>query len=304
MNALSPIILFVYNRPLHTRRTLQALEKNILASESILYIYSDGAKTAEDVDLVNEVRAIIRAPLAFQKIKIIERKKNYGLADNVIDAVSEIIEIHGKAIVLEDDLECSPYALKYFNDALEKYENTERIMQISGYMYPISNVQNIPETFFFRVANSWGWATWRRAWQQFNPDIDSLTRDFTKEKIKKFSIDGKENFWRQVKLYKAKKINSWAIRWYLTVFNQDGLVLYPRESMIQNIGTDGSGTHSDLDTAYKVNLATSPVVIFTEKIEENPEAYLAIKRFYSNRKGSLLQRGVKYLRKKTSISRH
>lgn len=301
MSELSPIILFVYNRPQHTRRTLASLEKNMLAQESVLYIYSDGAKTAEDIDKVNEVRKIIREPLNFKRIEIIERKKNYGLANNIIGAVNEIIEKHGKVIVLEDDLETSPFALQYFNDALTKYADTERVMQISGYMYPVNAQKALPESFLFRVANSWGWATWSRAWDQFHPDIEYLTKDFTKDKIKRFSVDGKENFWKQVKLYKAKKINSWAIRWYLSVFNNDGLVLYPRESMIQNIGTDGSGTHSDVDKAYRVSLATKPITQFPEEIEENTEAFEAIKTFYATRKGSLPRRAIRYLKKKLSI---
>lgn len=298
MRELAPIVLFVYNRPKHTRRTLAALEKNALASSSLLYIISDGPKNADAIESVNQVRAIIREPWEFKHITIIERTKNIGLADNIIDGVTRIVNEHGRIIVLEDDLETSAQALHYFNDALDCYADTERVMQISGYMYPVQYPRRLPKTFFFRVANSWGWATWKRAWDDFNPDIEALTADFKRRDIKRFTIDGTENFWKQVKALKAGKINSWAIRWYLSVFNKNGLVLYPRHSMTQNIGTDGSGTHSDLDQAYRVELETSRVKYFPTEIEEHKKAYEAIKYFYTHRKGNILERLVRYLMKK------
>lgn len=295
---LAPIVLFVYNRPSHTRRTLQALEANYLAEESDIYIYADAAKTAQDIEQVNQVRSIIREPWKFKHIYIIERDQNKGLANSVIEGVTQVVQKHGKVIVFEDDLESSPFALQYFNDALNLYENEEKVMEISGYMYPVQKPKSLQQSFFFRVANSWGWATWERAWKHFNPDIEELTKDFKKKDIKAFSIDGTENFWKQVKQFKAGKINSWAIRWYLSVFNQQGLVLYPRRSYIQNIGTDGSGTHSDVDQVYKVELANKPVQRFPTQIQEDSNAYQAIKYFYKHRKGTFFERLARFIEKK------
>ncbi len=294
---LAPIILFVYNRTVHTRRMLDALEKAKLAEQSEVFIFSDGPKSSADINAVNNVRSIICEPRRFKKINIIERERNYGLANNVINAVTQIVNEYGKVIVLEDDLEIAEHGLQYFNEALNLYRNEEKVMEISGYMYPAKGAEFLPESFFFRVANSWGWATWDRAWNHFEKDIHKLTADFTKEDIKNFSIDHTENFWKQVQELKAGKINSWAIRWYLSIFNQKGLVLYPRESMIQNIGTDGTGTHSDVDTVYQVSLATKPVLQFPSIIEENVEAYKVIQYFYKHRKGNLMQRGLRFAKK-------
>lgn len=301
MRELAPIIIFTYNRPHHIRKMLQTLENAELAQDSDVFIFSDGAKNANAIEHVNRVRAIIAEPWNFKKITIIERERNVGLAQNVISGVSEIIKRYGKIIVLEDDLEIARVGLRYFNDALDAYEQEEKVMEISGYMYPIKDAYKLPETFFFRVANSWGWATWKRAWDKYNTDIDQLIADFDKDKIKKFSIDNTENFWKQVKEYKAGKINSWAIRWYLTLFNNDGFALYPRQSMIQNMGTDGSGTHSDADNAYKVELATQAVSYFPKEIEENHQAYEAIKYFYKHRKGSLFTRVLRFAKKHLNI---
>src|SRR5690606_989875 len=128
-----PIALFVYNRPVHTRKTLAALEKNRLAERSEIYIFSDGAKTAEDIDAVNQVRSIIREPWKFKHSYITERAHNKGLADSIIDGVSQVVKKHGRIIVLEDDLQTAPYALKYFNDALNHFADHPEVMGISGY---------------------------------------------------------------------------------------------------------------------------------------------------------------------------
>ncbi|WP_333865238.1 sugar transferase [Sphingobacterium sp.] len=298
MNSFAPVILFVYNRPDHTIRTLTALEKNKQADQTTLYIYSDAAKNKNSIDAVAKVREIIHKPWNFKQVVIVERAENWGLAANVIDGVTKVVNAHGKVIVLEDDLETSAFALDYFNQALTRYEDEDQVMEISGYGYPLKDLNKLPETFFFRVANSWGWATWGRAWKHFNPSIDELVSDFTADQIHQFSIEGKENFWKQVQEFKAGKINSWAIRWYASVFKKNGLVLYPRNSMTQNIGNDGSGTHTASELTYQVKLAESPVSYFPAEISENKQAYEAIKYFYAHRKGSLLNRGIRFLKKK------
>lgn len=297
MIGLAPIVLFVYNRPSHTRRTLLALEKNHLADQSDLYVFSDGPKNAKDIDSVNAVRAVIREPWKFRHIHIIERAQNKGLAESVIEGVSKVVDRYGRAIVFEDDLLSSRYALQYFNDALDEYENDHHVMHISGYMYPVDEPDRLPETFLFRVPSSWGWATWQRAWQHFNPDIDELTKGFKRKDRYAFSVEGSENFWKQVKEFKKGKINSWAIRWYLSMYRQHGMALYPRYSHIQNIGTDGSGTHSDADSMYWVELAQQPTKRFTVEKRENPAAFRSIKNFYKHRKGPWLERLVRYLLK-------
>lgn len=294
----APIILFVYNRPDHTLRTLKALENNNLASESELFIYADAAKNEQSKAAVEQVREIISRNWKFKTVTLILRESNCGLAANVIDGVTKIVEQYGQVIVLEDDLVTSPFALEYFNDALELYRHQDQVMQISGYGYPVKDIETLPETFFFRVANSWGWATWDRAWSHFNSDINTLTDDFTAEQIHQFSIEGKENFWKQVKEFKAGKINSWAIRWYASVFKNNGLVLYPRNSLTQNIGNDGSGTHTAAETTYQVVLANKKITQFPQEIQEHAQAYQSIKYFYAHRKGSLLQRVIRFAKKK------
>ncbi len=297
MQSLAPIALFVYNRPDHTRRTISYLQKNLLAEDSRLFIFSDGAETADDRQKVNEVRALIKQTDGFKSVKIIESPINYGLAKSIINGVSLIVKEYGKVIVFEDDLLSSPFTLRYFNDALQRYFEDDNVMHIGAYMYPLID-KNLPQTFFYRAATSWGWATWDRAWKNFNPDIKDLMSQFDRPKIKAFSIEGTMNFWKQMKEFKSGKNNSWAIRWYASIFLKNGLTLNPAKSLVQNIGHDGSGVHSNKEDIYQVHVAQQPVLVFPAEITENPEAYTAIKQFLRNRKGNLWARIKRFITKK------
>jgi hypothetical protein len=297
MQNVAPIALFVYNRPEHTRRTIKFLQQNLLADESRLFIFSDAAKDSSQQVFVNEVRDIIKQVDGFKSVELIERKTNLGLAESIIDGVSMLVSEYGKVIVFEDDLISSAYTLQYFNDALVRYQNEEKVMHIGAYMYPLK-AENLPETFLYRAATSWGWATWDRAWKDFEPDINKIIDRFDRKKRLEFSIDGTMNFWKQIIEFKSGRNNSWAIRWYASIFLKGGLTLNPSKSLINNIGHDGSGIHSGLNDIYHVIINPLPVTTFPDKIEENKEAYLAIKEFLKTRKGSLWQRILRFAKQK------
>ena len=230
-------------------------------------------------------------------MEVIERSKNIGLANSIISGVTQLVKEYGKVIVFEDDLITSPYTLQYFNDALKRYQNEERVMHIGAYMYPLQ-VSGLPQTFFYRAATSWGWATWDRAWAQFQPDVNVLMKQFSSERIRQFSIEGTMNFWRQMRHFKAGKNNSWAIRWYASVFLANGLTLNPAHSLVNNIGHDGSGIHSGINDIYNVIINPNPITQFPDQVEEHRMAYLAIKDFLKKRKGSVWNRIARFIKQK------
>lgn len=295
MQNLAPIALFVYNRPEHTRRTLNYLQKNLLADESRLFIFSDAAKTDDDKAKIEQVRQLVKEVTGFKSVKVIARKENLGLANSIISGVTQLVNEYGKVIVFEDDLLSSVYTLQYFNEALTHYANEERVMHVGAYMYNLED-KKLPQAFFYRAATSWGWATWARAWKDFEPDIDALINQFDKKKIEQFSIDGSMNFWKQMEGFKAGKNNSWAIRWYASIFLKGGLTLNPSTSLVHNIGHDGSGVHSNSEKTYHVQIAKKAVKQFPAEIKEDSQAYHAIKHFLKNRKGNLLQRGLRFVK--------
>ncbi|MDB5131641.1 MAG: hypothetical protein JWR02_1390 [Mucilaginibacter sp.] len=291
----APIALFVYNRPEHTRRTISYLQKNLLADESRLFIFCDAAKTDNEKAKVDEVRQLLKKIDGFKTVKVIERKENLGLANSIISGVTQLVNEYGKVIVFEDDLVSSPFTLQYFNEALTRYADEAKVMHIGAYMYNLHD-KNLPQTFFFRAATSWGWATWARAWKDFEPDAGKLINQFDARRISQFSIEGTMNFWKQMEGFKAGKNDSWAIRWYASIFLKGGLTLNPSTSLIHNIGNDGTGIHSNRENIYHVQIANHPVTQFPTEIKENQQAYYAIKQFLKNRKGNLLQRGLRFVK--------
>ena len=299
MQNLAPIALFVYNRPQHTERTLKFLQQNLLAADSRLYIFSDGAKTPKDEEKVNEVRNYIKTVDGFKSVKIIESSTNKGLANSIIEGVTQLTQNYGQVIVFEDDLVSSPHTLTYFNEALNRYRDEEKVMHIGAYMYPLK-VENLPESFFYRAASSWGWATWQSSWQHFEPNIDILLSRFDKNKKHEFAIEGTMNFWKQMHEFKKGKNNSWAIRWYASIFLKGGLTLNPSQSLVNNIGHDGTGVHSGINDIYNVIINPKPITQFPTQITENQQAYTAIKNFLANRKGNLWARIKRYLKQKLS----
>ena len=250
---LAPIILFVYNRKWHTEKTIKALKKNLLASKSDLFIYSDGPKTDKAFNEVQETREYLKSIRGFKTITIIEKKKNLGLAKSIIGGVTEIINKYGKAIILEDDLITSPYFLNFMNSALEHYKKVEKVWHISGWSYPIS-LKNKSDIYLSRTMNCWGWGTWANNWQFFQKNTEKFINKFSTDDIKRFNLDGATNiFWNQVLLNHKKKIDTWAIYWYASIFVNNGLCLNPSKSFVKNIGFDGSGNHT-FDIYYKDNI--------------------------------------------------
>ncbi len=272
--SLAPIVLFVYNRPEHTLRTLDALSKNTEAAESILFIYCDGPKSnASNAQLekIKEVSCIAKSEIRFKEVHVIDRKENMGLASSVIAGVTEIVNKYGKIIVLEDDLVTSPYFLKFMNDALNVYALSDDVVCVSGYTYPVK--KKLPETFFIKVAECWGWATWKRGWEIFEIDGAKLLCEIENKNLgSAFDFNNSYKYTQMLKEQIEGKNSSWAIRWYASAFLKNKLCLFPGTSLIQNIGIDGSGTHSGISDKWTVNLSRVKVNVSKITIEENLKA--------------------------------
>lgn len=276
---LAPIVLFVYNRLPHAKQTVEALQKNYLASESDLIIYSDGAKNEQAFSQVNEVREYLKTITGFKSVFIIERDKNWGLADNIIDGVTEIVNKYGTIIVLEDDMLTSQYFLKYMNEALEFYEYEQNVISIHGYNYPVK--ENLPDTFFLKGADCWGWATWKRGWNLFEQDGKKLYDEIVNKKLKnEFNFYNSYDYLDMLKRQCEGKNNSWAVRWYASAFLKNKLTLYPGKSLVNNIGLDGSGTHCANGSNLSAELKNNMIKIGNITIEENQIAKKAIRNFF------------------------
>lgn len=269
--SIAPIVMFCFNRPAHVERTLLALSQNALAAESDLYVFCDGPRSDSDVAAVDKVREVVENAQGFNRVIVTKSERNRGLANSVIHGVTEIVRKHGRVIVLEDDLVTSPFFLKYMNDALEFYKDEERVISVHGYTYPVKG--ELPETFFLCGADCWGWATWKRGWDMFEPDGAKLLDELKRRGLtRRFDFNGAYSYTRMLKDQIAGKKDSWAIRWHASAFLKDRLTLYPGKSLISNIGNDDSGTHCVDDDVFDVQVSGTGIEVRAIPLTEHPDS--------------------------------
>jgi hypothetical protein len=255
----APILLFVYNRPDHTRKTVDALRANAGAIESDLYIYSDGPKRDRDGDAVRAVRAYLPSIAGFRSINITERANNMGLAASVIAGVSEILERHERAIVVEDDLITAPDFLSFMNEALAVYENRADIFSVTGYNYPLSIPDTYPQDAYLSYrSSSWGWGTWLNRWKKIDWEVSDFKTFLSKAgELEKFARGG-DDLLAMLKLQMDGKLDSWSIRFDYAHYKHDATCVHPTRSRLTNIGFDGSGVHCAVSDEYDVALDATP----------------------------------------------
>ena len=286
--SLAPIAFFGYNRPEHTFRALQFLSQNQLISESELFLFCDGPKTnapSETVTKIKEVRRIASSVNWCKKIQLVFNDVNKGLAQSIVDGVTQLTNDYGKVIVLEDDLLTSEDFLMYSNQALDLYENENKLMHISGYMYPQLRYpfrKRLPETFALSVMACWGWSTWKRAWKNYQSSSEQLLHKlYSSHLITKFNLDGAtKSLEHQLIQNYEKQIDTWAIKWNASIFLNEGLCLFPKNSLVRNIGNDGSGIHSGSTKIYEKQKIVSGIKLQPITLIENELARNRAKWFY------------------------
>lgn len=284
--SLSPIVLFVYNRLDYTHQTLQALLEDPLAKQSELFIYSDAPKNEDSKKSVQEVRDYIHSIKGFLKITIIEREKNFGLANSIIDGVTATIKQYKRAIILEDDLVVSPNFLSYMNEALKLYENAENVACITAFNFPLKFKTPLKdETFFLKGADCWAWATWERAWNLFEKDGKKLLKEIKDHRLQKeFDFEYSYPYTKMLQNQIEGKNDSWAIRWYASAFLQNMLCLYPKYSLVENIGIDGTHFKNAKKDQWFGTRSNHPIQVKKIPTIQNPHAKEAFVLFFKSRK--------------------
>lgn len=281
---LAPITLFTYNRLWHTQQTIKYLSNNQFARDSMLYVFSDGPGDEEAKTGVKEVRQFLTTITGFKDVIVTERNDNLGLAKSITNGITEIVKKHGKVIVLEDDLLTSPFFLKYMNEALEMYQHDEKVASIHGYTYPVK--EHLPDTFFIKGADCWGWATWKRAWNIYEKAGEKLLHQLKEKGFKKeFNFNNSYGYIKMLKKQIKGKNDSWAIIWYASTFLRGMYTLYPFPSLVINIGHDNSGTHSGISNKMGRTLKMDPVKLNRITVKENVIARKAFENYFRNLSG-------------------
>ena len=286
---LAPVVAFAYKRLGHLRRMVDSLLGNAESTGTHLSIYCDAARKPEDLEAVQSVRRYVSSIRGFASVTPVFRTDNFGLAKSIISGVSEMLSSHDRVIVLEDDLILSPYFLRYMNDGLRLYAQDDQVASIHGYCYPADSP--LPETFFLRGADCWGWATWGRAWRHFRPDGKALLDELRLERLtRRFDFDGTFDFTQMLAAQVGGQNDSWAIRWHATCFLANRLTLYPGHSLVHNGGFDSTGQHCDSTSAFDQIVSQGPVDVARLPLAESERARSAFIEFFRSIRAPLVTR--------------
>lgn len=299
----APVLLFVFKRPEHTKSTLKSLAANPEAKDTDLFIFSDGGRNEDEMKEVEEVRKIISRVNGFRSINPVFSDKNKGLARSIIDGVTTLLKDHNQIIVLEDDMEVAPTFLRYMNYNLDLYKDDPKVASVHAYCYPLK--EKLPDFFFIRGADCWGWATWKRAWNLFEENGEKLLHELTTRKlIDEFDYFGSASKIRMLKNQINGKVDSWAIRWDASIFLNNMFTLYPGKSLLRNIGADGGGTHTKNTRIFNVNDFEPLPELVKIPVEANRSAQKAFSNFYlRNKRLNPFVRIIFFLKSKNMIPR-
>lgn len=280
--------LFAFRRQDHLAATLATLRSADLADRTDLFVFCDGARNKEEFPQVEAVRSLAHSASGFRSVTVIERERNLGLAASVITGVGHVLTLCERVIVIEDDMLVSRDFLSYLNEGLELYENEPRVVSIHAFC--VVSDHPLPQSFFLRGADCWGWATWRRGWQVFDADGESLLSRLDASRLAgRFDYDGAYPYRQMLVDQVSGCVDSWAIRWHASAFLADLLTLYPGRSLVRNIGQDGSGTHSGTSPSHQVPAQRMDLPLRRIAIQESAEGWAAVARTLGRGKGSGLR---------------
>jgi hypothetical protein len=242
--SLAPVAFFAYRRPEHTKQTLEALAANTLASESDLFIFSDGPRDDQAREGVRAVREYIRTVKGFKSVTIREHEQNQGLAKSLISGITELCDRFGRVVVVEDDILTSPVFLQFMNDGLEKYKDNEKIFAISA-CWPLKPEQGESTAFFLNTFGVWGWATWKRAWDFYDYKAAGWKELLKNKRLAwEFDLEGKCDATAMLLSQVKGNLNTWDVQWNWIIFREKKLCLFPPYGLAINIGFDSLGEHT------------------------------------------------------------
>lgn len=301
MNSKAPIVLFCFNRPMHTKKVLENLLKNEEAKDSDLFIFQDGPRSIDDLIEVEKVQQVLQNIEGFKCVYKFFSDKNLGLATSVIRGLDYVFsKDYNSVIVLEDDILVSADFLKFMNFGLSEFSKIDMISSVSGYSYQLEEYDSANIVNLVKRASSWGWGTWKSCWMSVDwqvKEYDSFIKD--PAKISQFSLAGNDQIPMLMK-QQLGVISSWAIRWTFFHYLTGTYCLVPRKSLVMNIGTDGSGTNFNSVRTNKYDTELNSIDI--KKIPSNPEPSdslnLWIKKKYTP---SLQRRLINYFKYKTPL---
>jgi hypothetical protein len=239
----TPIAIFAFRRPEHLRRTLTSLSLCAGFEESPVFVFCDGPRTEDERAEVAATQRVARELLG-ERAEYLFAEANRGLSRSVIGGINKVLDRYDRVIVVEEDLQLSPSFLTYMNHALQRFADNPQVFQISGYQFDVPEFRGRNRALFLPMIVSWGWGTWRRAWSHFDSAAQGWDRLLHDRALRReFNLGGAYDFATMLCQQMGGLRDSWAIRWYWSVYALRGLTLFPPVSFVANTGLDGTGTH-------------------------------------------------------------
>ena len=282
--SLSPVVVFAFNRADALRNTIAALAANAEAADTDLYVFVDGPREGREGEAakVDAVRSFVTTITGFRSVTHTFSKANKGLGPSIIAGVTDVINRHGTAIVVEDDLVVASNFLAFMNAGLERYRDEPAAFSVCGYTNRVTIPEGYDDDAYFCVrSSSWGWATWADRWLS----VDWELKDWTSHKrnAKAFCRWGGSDCWKMLNDWHDGKNKSWAIRFCYAQYVQNKLSLFPTISKVNNEGFDGEGTNCKKWSRFKFDFDTSGNKTFRlpENIGMNRQLYRSAMRYHS-----------------------
>jgi len=291
MSELAPIGVSTYIRLEHLKKTISALQKNTLAKESRLFVFSDAPKLGDE-DKVRKVREYLHTIDGFKSVTILERLENSRIKNNR-GGIKDVLDEFGKIIFLEDDNITSPYFLEYMNGALDFYQDDDRISSISGYCPPMKFPVDCKEDIFIlHRLSPWGFGLWKDSYEKYFKYIDKQTFfSFLKDKqlVRQLIEDSGQEALQIIKMEVDGLLDAGDMKMIFWQNFYKVFTVYPRGSLVKNIGQDGSGNLMGITDKWDVEISNQNKFTFIENIQPDPHVRKAHSRFYSfSKKHNLL----------------
>lgn len=238
------VVVFCYNRADKLKMCLEAINVSYLDT---LWVFCDAAKNEAQAEAVQRNYEVAR-DFPWENKRVILRPNNFGTPKNVISGLDEVFSVRDSCLVLEDDCIVKPEAYAYIDWALKKYRGEPSVFSVNT-MSPLNGLMNRLASAFIKedvVASSrvfafWGWATWADRWKEFRGDLEPFRNPYGSASKTPLSF-GVHIRWT-LEQFEQGKVGGWDARLAVLVGHAKRLHLYPKKSLMRNIGLDGSGSH-------------------------------------------------------------
>lgn len=305
---IHPILLITFNRPEHTRQTIDALR---VQQPPLVYVFQDGPRKGNEADQVNciKVRKVVESCIDWPcELHTSYSETNRGCRDAIIYAITEVLKLHESVVVIEDDIITSPTFYSYMCKALDYYKDRKTVFSISGHSHSPSKFV-VPEDYGYDVFASprlfnWGWGTWRDRWEQADWSF-SYYEDFMRHPYEKEAFcRGGDDLMPMLVDEKKGRSSAWDIQFAYAHFRNHAVSIVPCVSYTMNIGQDGSGTHSGISKSslceeFALNQNAEP--IFLDNLYFDSRIINSLYSAFTKKKRPVWQKAINHIARKLGL---